>query len=116
MVEANDGRHWLLSFDRGGFRCQESVREGPDIRLGYQNSAAVTDHIRVAVDDEVVEDVLLKVEEMMEKLKSKNVSLQGKLVAKMGAPAQALIVNIWLQRNRKKAVEKKENIAHLLIK
>lgn len=51
---------------------------------------------------------------MMEKLKTKNLYLHGKLVAEWAAHARALIVHICLQRDRKKAMEEKEGSVRLL--
>lgn len=57
---------------------------------------------------------MVKIEDMMEKLKTKSLSLHGELVAERTAHACALIDNICLQQDKKKAVEEMEEAARLL--
>lgn len=68
----------------------------------------------VADQDQVGDDVMVKVEEMMEKLKAKSLFLHGELVAKKVAHARALINKICLQRDSKKTVEENEGTARQL--
>lgn len=57
---------------------------------------------------------MAKVEKMMEKLKTENLSSYGELVAQRTAHSFALVDKIRLQRAKKKAGKEKEGVAGLL--
>lgn len=81
---------------------------------GGQKPTRVVDVVAVAASDHWGSDTMAKVEEMTEKLEAENLSLHGELVAKCMAHDRALMNNIRLEWNRKKAVEKMEGVAQLL--
>lgn len=56
---------------------------------------------------------MTKVEEMIENLNTKNLSLHGNLVAEKAAHACALINSTRLQRDRKNVVEEKKEVGRL---
>lgn len=74
----------------------------------------MADAVCVFAQDRVDNNVLFKVKEMMKKLKTVNQFLHGELVAKRAAHAPALIDIIYLQRERKKAIEEKKGTPRLL--
>lgn len=57
---------------------------------------------------------MAKAEEMMENLKTGNLSLYGELVTESAAQTLELMENICLQRDRKKTLEEKEAAAWTL--
>lgn len=65
--------------------------------------------------DDVGVDVLAKVEEIVDKLKSKNFSLHRELVAERAAHARVLMDNIRIQRDKKRVVVGKEEAVVLLV-
>lgn len=79
-----------------------------------QVPATVADVAAIAAPDQAGDDFMMKVEEMMEKLKTKNLSLHDELVAEKTAHAHALMGNVSLQPDMKKAVaERKRDSAAL---
>lgn len=101
--------------DRGV--CQEEegriavdVGTGP----GGQNYATVADAVFVDTLDQVGNNVLVKVEEMMEKLKTENLLSHVGLVGEWAGDDHALVSSFRLQRDWKKAVEEKEEALRLL--
>lgn len=87
----------------GGGVCQEEVVEGVEVgpcAVG-QKTATVAEVVAVAARGQTGDDVMEKIEEMMEKLRTKNLSLHCEPVSKRAAHARALMDIIRLQRDRR---------------
>lgn len=81
---------------------------------GCQDRPAVADAVCVVAPDQVGGDVLVKVDETVEKLKTKNLSLHGHFVANSAAQACALMRNNRFRRDKKETVEENEDSVWLL--
>lgn len=68
----------------------------------------MTDVAAVVGSDQACDDAMMKVEDMMNKLKTRNLALYGELVLEKTAHALAMKGSVRLRRNMKKAVAKKE--------
>lgn len=77
----------------GGGACQEKEVKGILVRpsVGGQKPSTMADAVPVATSDLVGSDMLAKVEEMNEKLKTENLSLRDELVAERTAHTRALM-------------------------
>lgn len=99
----------------GGIRKEEDVEgveagQGPVSQFIASSANAVCEHD----PNELGKDVMAKVDEMMKKEKTENLSLNGELVAEKAAHADELMGNVQFQRRRKKAVERIVKDARLL--
>lgn len=82
--------------------------------LGGAVYTATTDAAAVAASAQVGDDSMAKVEDITEKLKAENLALHGRLIAKKLVFVRRLLNNIYLKKDVKEMVEKKEGTARLL--
>lgn len=76
----------------------------------------MVDHaLSVAALGQLGGDVLVKIEEMREKLSTKNLSSYGELVAERAAHARALMDNTRLHQDRKTTAEEKNETVRLFV-
>lgn len=75
--------------------------------LGGEVIATVVAVVLVAVPEQVVDDDVTRVEELVAKRKTENVASHGDLVKEKMAQARVFLDNARLQRDMKKAVNKK---------
>lgn len=90
----------------------EDTEDAPG--LGGQGPATVAEAVAMDAPMQASDDVVLKADTMMEKLKRKSLALHRDLFAEKTSYACALLDNVCPQREMTKGFEKKEKSARLL--
>lgn len=100
----------------GVYARQEEEGKGAEVAPGLSGPVArsVSDLATVVASAQAGGDGMAKVVEMIEKLKAKNLSLQGQLDAEKLALARALLHNVRQQRDMKKVMKERGEAARLL--
>lgn len=101
---------------RGSGTRHEGEDEVAVVVLGIegQGYATVVDAVGVAAPAQANDDGMAEEEEMVEKLKAENLGFYGELIAKKTAHARALLNNVRLQKEMKKVMKEKKEVARLL--
>lgn len=99
-----------------GSACQEEEVEGVEVgpSAGGEKPATKANAVVIAATAQKGNKKKARVEKTMEKLKTENSSLHGRLVAERTDHARTLMDSVHLRRDRKRSVKEKGKAARLL--